>query len=50
MAGAAPGSYFDYPTGSNTAPTPVSGGTASGTAVYDQSSFQGPADIKNAGG
>jgi formylglycine-generating enzyme required for sulfatase activity len=43
--------YFDYPTGSNTPPTPVSGGTAANTAVYSQPSFgQGPADITNAGG
>jgi formylglycine-generating enzyme len=44
------GSYFDYPTGSNTAPTAVSSGTAAGTAVYNQLSPAGPADITLAGG
>ena len=28
------GTYYDYPTGSDTAPTPVVGGTDAGTAVY----------------
>jgi hypothetical protein len=42
--------YFDFPTGSNTAPTAVSGGTAANTAVYGQSFAQGPADVNNAGG
>jgi len=42
------GTYFDYPTGSNTAPTAVASGTASGTAVYSGQS--GPADITLAGG
>lgn len=40
--------YWDYATGSNTAPTPVAGGTASGTAVYNGQS--GPADVHLAGG
>ena len=44
------GGYWDYPTGSDTAPTAVSGGTAAGTAVYSQPLEQGPADITNAGG
>jgi hypothetical protein len=39
--------YFDYATGSDTAPTAVSSGTISFTAVYVQ--FV-PADIMNAGG
>jgi hypothetical protein len=43
-------SYFDYPTGSNIAPTPVASGTAPGTAVFDQLVVQGPADITLAGG
>ena len=43
-------SYFDYPTGSNTAPTAVSGGTTAGTAVYGQATATGPADVTNAGG
>jgi hypothetical protein len=42
--------YWDYPTGSDTAPTAVSGGTTTGTAVYDQDYYAGPADITNAGG
>jgi hypothetical protein len=41
------GVYYDYPTGSNTPPTPVASGTAAGTAVYLQ---QGPANITLAGG
>lgn len=42
------GVYFDYPTGSDTAPTAVASGTADSTAVYiDQ---LGPADITLAGG
>jgi len=44
------GVYYDYPTGSDTAPTPVAGGTDPGTAVYLQDLSQGPADIDNAGG
>jgi formylglycine-generating enzyme len=44
------GVYYDYPTGSNTAPTAVASGTASGTAVYNQVSTTGPADITLAGG
>jgi len=43
-------SYFDFPTGSDTAPTPVANGTAAGTAVYGQPIEQGPADIMDAGG
>jgi formylglycine-generating enzyme required for sulfatase activity len=44
------GEWYSYPTGTNTAPTPVSGGTASNTVVYNQSWSAGPADINNAGG
>jgi len=43
------GGYWNYPTGSNTAPTPVASGTAAYTAVYGSTS-QGPADITLAGG
>jgi formylglycine-generating enzyme len=39
--------YCDYPTGSNSLPTPVAGGTAVGTAVYN---VGGPANVNNAGG
>lgn len=42
--------YFDYANGSNTAPTAVASGTADNTAVYSQSSGQGPADVNLAGG
>ncbi|MFM9061464.1 MAG: SUMF1/EgtB/PvdO family nonheme iron enzyme, partial [Pirellula sp.] len=42
--------YYDYPNGSNTAPTAVASGTTAGTAVYDQSFGQGPADVDQAGG
>jgi MYXO-CTERM domain-containing protein len=42
--------YYDYPTGSNSAPTAVASGTAAGTAVYGQLSATGPADITLAGG
>jgi formylglycine-generating enzyme len=44
--------YFDYATGSDTAPTPVTTGTTSGTAVYGQPSAGGPqpAEVFNAGG
>ena len=41
-------SYYDFATGSNSAPTEVAGGTGSGTAVYGAQG--GPADITNAGG
>jgi hypothetical protein len=42
------GVYYDYPTGSNSHPTPVASGTAAGTAVYEGQS--GPANITLAGG
>jgi formylglycine-generating enzyme required for sulfatase activity len=44
------GVYYDYPTGSDTAPTAVASGTAADTAVYNQSFEQGPADVTLAGG
>jgi len=44
----ASGMYYDYPTGSNSAPTPVASGTATGTAVYGAQT--GPANITLAGG
>lgn len=40
-------SYYDYPTGSNAAPTGVESGVLAGTAIYGQSL---PADITLAGG
>ncbi len=42
--------YYDYATASDAVPTAVTGGTTSGTAVYNQTAAQGPADITNAGG
>ncbi len=44
------GGYWNYATGSDTAPTAVAGGTASGTAVYGQTVAAGPANVTNAGG
>ena len=43
-------SYYDYATGSDTAPTKVASGTTAGTAVYGQTYAQGPADVTHAGG
>jgi len=44
--------YYDFPNGSNTAPTAVASGTTAGTAVYGQSQSlaQSPADVDQAGG
>ena len=44
------GSYWNYPTGSNSPPTPVASSTSPGTAVYSQNLSAGPADITQAGG
>jgi len=47
------GGYWKYPTGSDTPPTPVSGGTDPNTAVYNQffdNQYRDPADVNNAGG
>jgi formylglycine-generating enzyme required for sulfatase activity len=44
------GTWNNYPTGGDSAPTAVVGGTEANTAVYSQSVSQGPADISNAGG
>jgi formylglycine-generating enzyme required for sulfatase activity len=44
------GGYWDFPTGSDAAPTAVASGTNSGTAVYGQPNTQGPAIITQAGG
>lgn len=45
------GDYFNFATGSNTAPTSVVSGTALGTAVYDLPSLSsGPADVMLTGG
>jgi formylglycine-generating enzyme required for sulfatase activity len=44
--------YWDFPNGSNAAPTAVASGTTSNTAVYNRptSLFNGPADVDQAGG
>ncbi len=42
--------YFDYATGSNSAPTPVATGTGANDAVYQQPYGQVPADVDLAGG
>ena len=42
--------YYDFANGSNTAPTAVASGTDAGTAVYNQSIGQDPADVDQAGG
>ena len=42
--------YFLYPTASDAAPIAVSSGTASGTAVFNQSYYRGPASVYAAGG
>lgn len=42
--------YYDFPTGSNTAPTAVASGTASSTAVYNQNYYAAvPANVDQAG-
>jgi formylglycine-generating enzyme required for sulfatase activity len=48
--GSPSGTWYKYPTGSDTAPTAVASGTLLNTAVYLQSPNAGPADINNAGG
>jgi hypothetical protein len=44
------GTYYNYATGSDVAPTFVDNGTAAGTAVYNRPFNTGPADITQAGG
>jgi hypothetical protein len=44
------GTWYNFTTGSDSAPTSVTGGTAAGTAVYGRTTATGPADINNAGG
>lgn len=44
------GGYWNYASGSDTPPVPVSEGGVSGTAVYLQTASQGPADVDKAGG
>ena len=42
--------YYDYTTGSNTAPSAVASGTAANTAVFGGGAVTGPADVDQAGG
>jgi formylglycine-generating enzyme required for sulfatase activity len=42
--------YYNFANGSDTAPTAVASGTTAGTAVYNQTFGQGPADVDQAGG
>ena len=42
--------YYNFANGSDTAPTAVTSGTTAGTAVYNQTFDQGPADVTQAGG
>jgi formylglycine-generating enzyme required for sulfatase activity len=42
--------YYDFPTGSDTAPTAVPSGTVAGTVVYGQAPDASPADIVLVGG
>ena len=44
------GTWNNYATGSDSAPTAVTGGTVADTAVYNHSTSVGPADITDAGG
>lgn len=48
--GSGQGGYWFYPTGSDTPPTAMTGGTSAGTAVFNQSSAQGPSSVFQAGG
>jgi hypothetical protein len=48
--GSPSGGWNNYPTGSDAAPTKVTGGTSDGTAVYGHTVGTGPADVTNAGG
>ena len=44
------GGYWLYPTGSDTAPTPVGSGTSAGTAVFNQPYYNDPASVFQTGG
>jgi formylglycine-generating enzyme required for sulfatase activity len=44
------GGYWQYPTGSDSAPTSVASGTNAGTAVYNQYRQNGPASVFQSGG
>jgi hypothetical protein len=42
--------YWDYATGTNSIPAAVASGTSSGTAVFNQPTLQGPANVLSSGG
>jgi hypothetical protein len=42
--------YWDYATSSNSVPTAVASGSATGTAVYHRGSFSTPSDVEISGG
>jgi hypothetical protein len=44
------GAWYDYPTGTDSAPVAVASGTNGNTVVYSQPTANGPTDITNAGG
>jgi hypothetical protein len=44
------GAWYSYPSGSDTLPAPVPGGTSQDTAVFSQPWANGPSNIDNAGG
>ena len=48
--GSPDGIWYEYPNGKNTPPLPVSSGTDSDSAVWNQNWFSSPADIYFAGG
>lgn len=48
--GSLDGTWWNYPNGSNSKPSAVSGGTLLNTAVYGQPDSMGPAEIYDAGG
>jgi len=48
--GSPSGSWYDYPTGTDTAPVAIAGGTNGNTVVYRQPTANGPSEITNAGG
>ena len=48
--GSPDGVWYNYPTGSDTAPAAVTGGTDPNTAVFGDTKLPVPADITNAGG
>lgn len=48
--GSPSGTWYNFPSASDSSPMPISGGLLSGSAVYGQSIAAGPADVDYAGG